>query len=242
LKRRTYLTQDLQTLFEYDPLAFDPKDFRGHAADYLSLLQYATKKEIKENTTRVKQSDYSGDTLAYLHRVRGGKKAAKTKIARASYRKPKKVKEGRRTQISDIIGKIAASKKMSEKSFRKKYADAVAKYEQTGKLFYNRELQLLRKDIQFLDKGKKVFINERKYSKVRADLYLARLHRKMYGDGSVIYPEISIEVYFDGRDNLHIPVPSFGELEEFHSPGHGEAHIEMLQFIADNWGVHFWWK
>jgi hypothetical protein len=200
------------------------------------------KAEIKANPYRLRQSDFGGDALKYLHRVRGARKAVKTKAAKAAYKKPKRVIQGKRTQISDIIKNIASAKGMSEAKFRKKYKDAVERYEKTGKLFYNRETQLLRKDIKFLDKGKKVFINERRYSKIRADLYLARLHRKMYGDGSVIYPEVSIEVYFDGRDNLHIPVPSFGELDEFGSPGYGESHVEMLQYISDNYNIHFWWK
>lgn len=193
------------------------------------------KKQIKETPYRLRKADYSGDALAYLNRVRGARKAVKTKIQKAKYKAPKKKREGAPAQISDLVDIAAKAKKMTPKAFRKKYKDEVKEFETTGKIFYNREAELLSQDARFLPKGRGVYVNNKRVTRVKASYLVTRFKHRVLQTG-LTYDRMNIEHYYDSRGNLHINLPNPNELNKF------EDESDMLDFVQDNYPITFYRK
>jgi hypothetical protein len=168
-------------------------------------LTNKTKQEIRENPFRVRKSDYSGDALQYLNRVRGARKAKKTREEKAKYKAPRKKSEKAPAQVSDLIDVAAKAKGMSPKKFRKKYAKEVEKFERTGTLFYNREIDILKLDIKFM-KGKYIHNQGRRTTKIKAIYWLTRLKNKIIETG-LVYDRVNVEHYYDGKGNLFLEIP-----------------------------------
>lgn len=193
------------------------------------------KAEIKANPYRLKKSDFSGDALKYLNRVRGARKAVKTKARKQVYINPKRKSRRRKETPSDFIAGLAKSEGMSVKKYRQKYKESITEFEKTGRTAHNRDSELLKDDIEFSPDEIKVYINKRKTSKVNAVYYLTRLKRRMIRE-DLIYPEISIRFSYDFKGNIYIDLPKFDKLESI-----GDNYEELI-YIQDNFKIAFWWK
>lgn len=193
------------------------------------------KQQIKENPYRLKQSDFAGDALKYLHRVRGARKAVKTKQQKAKYKAPRRKKESAPATVSDLIDVAAKARGMSPKKFRKKYANEVKEFETTGKIFYNREADLLAQDAKFLPKGRGVFINNKRVTRPKAVFLISRFKHRALQTG-LVYERINIEHYYDAKGNLHIQIPTTKDLNEY------EDDSDMLDHIQDSYPISFYRK
>lgn len=184
------------------------------------------KKQIKETPYRLRQADFSGEALEYLHRVRGARKAAKTKAIKAKYKAPRKPSEQAPEQVSDFVDKAARANNMTTKQFRKKFPKEVAEFERTMTLKYSRDSELLKNDIRFLPEGQKVFNKGKRIKREQMQYLITRLYNKM--QQSEIAERIPIEHYYDGAGNLHIDIPTPDEYADLEGD-------ELLEYIDDNY-------
>lgn len=193
------------------------------------------KQQIKESPYRLRQADYSGEALEYLHRVRGARKAVKTKEQKAKYKAPTKAREAAPATVSDLINVAAKARGMSPKAFRKKYKSEVQEFETTGKLFYNREADLLAQDAKFLPKGRGIYINGKRVTRPKAVFNISRFKHRALQSG-LVYERINIEHYYDAKGNLHLSIPTIKEINEF------EDDSEALDHIQDSYPISFYRK
>lgn len=232
---KSRLTKKLLSLFDSDPLSFDPEDFSGNALNYLLFIQEETREEIQAHPFRIAKDSLEGETQKYLIRVRAGKKAAKTKEEKAKYKKPRTKRQGEQANISDLIAVAAKAKGMSVKKFRKKYKQDVEEFEKTARLFHNREADLLIQDVRFLEKGRGVFVNGRRMTRPKAIHLISRFKNKVMSTG-LTYERINIEYNVDAKGNIHFKIPRGAELNKF------EDESEMLDHIEDNYPISVYRK
>jgi hypothetical protein len=185
------------------------------------------KQRIKDNPYKFKKSEYSGEALAYINRIRGARKASKTKAEKKKYKAPRRKSEAAPFTSKSLIALAAKAKGMTEKQYRKKYAAEVEEFEEKNKLFFNRDIELLKRDAKFLERGNSVYINGKKVRRDYAKYLLVRLQNKMQGTG-LIYDKIPIEHYTDGKGNLHIELPHPDE----YSNADGKR---LLEFISNTY-------
>lgn len=195
------------------------------------------KKQIKETPYRLRQADFTGEALEYLHRVRGARKAVKTKQEKQKYKQPKRKREGAPPQISDLIKVAADSKGMTVKQFRKKYPTEIAEFETTGKLYYNREMDQAVMDVKFLPKGSSVFINGKRVKRAAAMLKIKQVKYKAMQTG-LTYERMNMEVNYDAKGNIYLNLPSSKEMnnEEL------EEGNDLLDHIEENYPISFYRK
>lgn len=116
------------------------------------------KEKIKSDYNKLRLSDYDGDALVYLKRVRGAAKGRKAKASRVA-----KVDELRipvDSEMYRIIEKAAKMKKMTVKAFVKKHRASIEALMKDGDFVVQRETEYLISDIEHLPKGKKVLVND----------------------------------------------------------------------------------
>lgn len=186
------------------------------------------KKQIKETPYRLRQADFSGDALKYLHKIRGARKAVKTREAKRTYKEPKKKSEGAPFDTQTQIQDAAKTVNLTAKQFKKKFPEETADFEAGNVLPFSRDIELLKKDISFnVPKGQHIFNNGEKISRNQARYLLVRLQNKMQAS-AIIYDRIPIEHYYDGKKNLHIAIPEPREYNYLQDE-------EILTFIAENY-------
>lgn len=173
------------------------------------------KEQIKSKPYSLKKSDLAGEALTYLNRVRGAKKAAKTKAQKKTYRSSKKKQEQAPAQLDDLIEAAARSKGMSLKQFKKKFPKEVKAFENSGTLFYIREVDNLKLDIKFMERGRLVFNVGKKVDRTTAIYYLTRLKNKVIETG-ITYDRVAVEHFYDGKKNLHLEIPIPSEYVHMH--------------------------
>jgi hypothetical protein len=192
------------------------------------------KEQIKANPYRLKKSDFADEALHYLNIIRGARKAVKTKLAKAKYKKPRTKKQGEQAGVSDLIEAAAKSKGMSVKKFRQKYKENIEKFEKTARLYHNREADLLISDIRFLEKGRGVYLNGRRTTKPKAIHRISSFKNKVMSTG-LTYERINIEYSVDAHGNIHFKIPTSADLNEFEDN-------DMLDYIEDNFPISVYRK
>ncbi len=195
------------------------------------------KKQIKENPYRLRQADFSGDALKYLHKVRGARKAVKTKEEKKRYKEPRRKKEGAPPQVSDLIKVAADSKGMTVKQFRKKYPKEISDFETTGKLYYNREMDQVVMDVKFLPKGTSVYLNGKRVRRAAAMLKIKQVKYKAMQTG-LTYERMNMEVNYDAKGNIYLELPTS---KEMNNEDLGEGN-ELLDHIEENYPISFYRK
>jgi hypothetical protein len=173
----------------------------------LSKLTPKTKEKIKKNFKELRLSDFKGEALAYLRKVRGAAKARKDKKGKQA--KVSAVAIPKDSEAYRIIEAAAKKNKMSVAAFIKKHKDSIDKLLKDGDVVLNRETEYLIRDINKLPAGKKIFVNDGngyfKRSKGKAILYLQlllqlvhstdifllifRVHYKLNGDLTFYCPD-----------------------------------------------------
>jgi len=190
-------------------------------------LTAKVKKQILENPYRLRQADFSGEALKYLHRVRGARKAAKTKEIKKHYKQPKRLSEAAPEKVSDLVAKAAKANGLTEKQFRRKFPKETEEFERTMTLKFSRDMQLLKNDIKFLPEGARVINKGKKIKREQAQYLLTRLYNKFQGT-SEVSERLGVKHFYDGAGNLHLEIPTPDEYSEFE----GE---DFLEFMEENY-------
>lgn len=189
-------------------------------------LSKKLKEQIKQNPQRIRKADLTPEAQKYLNRIRGARKAVKTKLAKKTYKAPRKKSEEAPAQVSDLIDVAARMKGISTKKFRKLYPKEVADFERDMTIRYSRDAQLLKKDIQFLPKGKFVYNNGKRVRRDKAQYLITRLYNKI--QEAPVSERVGLFHHYDGAGNLHINVPSPQDYIEMDGD-------EFLEFLDDNY-------
>lgn len=203
-------------------------------------LSKKLKDEIRAHPSKIKKSDLSPNAQAYLVRIRAARKAVKTKIAKAKYKKPRTKKQGEQAGVADLISVAAKAKGMSVKKFRKKYKKSVEDFEKTAKLYHNREADLLISDVRFAEQGRGIFVNGKRTTRPKAIHLISSFKNKVMSTG-LTYERINIEYYVDAKGNIHFKIPTNRELNKFMSQEGGDEN-DMLDYIEDNFPISVYRK
>lgn len=190
------------------------------------------KQQIKDNPNRLRQADFSGEALEFLHRMRGVRKAIKTKEKKKYYKAPARKSEEAPEKVADLISKAARGHGLTDKQFRKKFPKEVKKLESKMVLSYSRDLELLKNDIQFLPEGKKVFNKGKRIKRDQARYLLTRFYNKMQQEA--VAERMGVQNTYDGEGDLYIDIPTPDEYADLE----GE---ELLEYIDDNYdGIDYY--
>lgn len=187
--------------------------------------------KIKGEYRKLKESDYSGEALTYLRRVRGAAKSRKIKEDTTLYIGKFKVPKN-----SNLYEKIAGSAKMKNKTIKqflknKNNAKAVMMLARDGGVTVSRESEYLMEDIKKLPKGRKVFWNGIEVTRVYAISLLMEIQSSSAQLSNIVM--IRYRVRYDLLGNLYISyVPSREEIDE--------ALEEVDDFDSDEEREQFW--
>lgn len=212
-------------------------------------LTPSLKEKIKKDYHRLNQSDFEGEALTYLKRVRGARKAriaqekkraereekVKGAIPKAEITKGKDIRVGDKVyspgeKVYDIIVLSAKNKGQSVKAFVKEHQVALEKLLSDYLMFAKTEVDKLREIIKLLDDDKKIFspIRTKVISKRTASFNL-HMVKKTLMEMCGIYPVVFIEYAFDLDSNLHFNCPRPGDYKEF------EDCSELKEFLEDEY-------
>lgn len=114
--------------------------------------------KIKSDHAKLKLSDYDGEALIYLKKVRGAAKGRKAQRDRKATFEDFVVPKD--SELYRIIEAAAKLKKMSVNRFVKEYKKQLMALAEEGDFVQQRETEYLIEDIRRLKKGKKVFVND----------------------------------------------------------------------------------
>jgi hypothetical protein len=210
------------------------------------------KSQIRQDYSRLKQSDFEGEALAYLKQVRGAHKGLERQkeirkersekvkekyIPHASQpkdRKPKITIEGNEilpgSLAYEIIEASARNKKQTVKKFVAENRETIGKMLRDYLIFHRKEIDDLRELINSLPSGSKIFspIKRKVISAVTAHMILHMIKKTLI-DTCGVYPYIFIEYAFDLEANLHFNCPRPGEYAKF------EDCEELQEFLEDRY-------
>lgn len=225
-------------------------------------LTDSLKKKIKEQYRSLHKSDFDGEALAYLNRVRGAakgrsaqkkvrhekEKKAKAKQKKKSKGKTKKEKKFRLPKELRICGLVlkkddpgyiiiagsARNKNQSVAKFVKDNESAICKMLSDYLVFEKKEIDYLRADIKSLPNNKKTFVPTKTFVKshTRASFLLHMLKKTMI-ELAAIYPFVFIEYAYDLEGNIHFNCPQPSEYAEMD----GE---ELLDFLDNDYPNITW--
>lgn len=116
------------------------------------------REKIKSDYKTLRLSDYDGDALVYLRKVRGAAKGRKAKAAKVA--KIEELSIPKDSEMYRIIEKAAKMKKMTVKAFVKKHRASIEALMKDGDFVVQRETEYLISDIEHLPKGKRVLVND----------------------------------------------------------------------------------
>jgi hypothetical protein len=162
------------------------------------------------NRFKVKQSDYTGEALEYLLRLRRATKAAKT-------RKAKIAKVGKTTipqdsELYEIIEKSAALKGQTVERFINENRKAIEKLKKDGKIVLSRSTDYAISDINKLPKRNKVYINGNPVSKGDAMYAIQELSSTSARVSNIV--NVNYELSYDLTGDLYIEMPMPEQYEE----------------------------
>lgn len=180
------------------------------------------------NRWKVKQSDYEGDALAYLKRLRAASKAAKKR--KAATATIGKTAIPRNSELYETIAESARLKKTTVAKFVKKYKKEIDALLKDRKIVLQRETSYAIDDIRRLPKKSKVFINGEQVTKGDA------IHALQSFTGSAMRHTdtviINYEMTYDLNGNLNLTLPTDKEIEEAEElaeNGEDEAYYSLLE-------------
>lgn len=188
-------------------------------------LTQKLKDYLYKNRHKVKLSDYEGEALSYLKRLRAASKAAKS-------RKNNTAKIGdvvipRNTELYETIEASARLKKQSIASFIKKYPDAIKELMHEQRIVISRETTYAIRDISKLPKGSKIYINGEKVGKGDAIYAIQAITSSAMQHTETVV--INYELSFDLKGNLYLELPTEAELEEAEeADDEGESLDELI--------------
>lgn len=209
-------------------------------------LTSSLKEKIKKDFRKLKKSDFDGDALAYLNRVRGAakgrasqkknkKEAGKKAIAKVVSKKTPSVKAKAITiggitiepdsKAYEILQASATNTNKTLAKFVKENEKAIEKLLADYLIAFKKECDDLIKLIHELPKKAKVFSPVRtKTITKHYVIFLLHSIKKAILETGVTYEPVFVEASFDLYGNLHVDVPRPGEYKELE----GE---DLLDFI-----------
>jgi hypothetical protein len=155
-------------------------------------------------------SDYGGEALAYLKRLRAASKAAKTR--KQATAKIGNVTIPRNSELYEIIERSAEIKRQSVSTFIKNNKAAIQELMQEGRVVIQRETSYAISDISKLPRKSKIFINGEEVTKGDAIYRLQSFTSSAMQYSSTVI--INYEMSYDLTGNLHIEMPTEEEIEE----------------------------
>lgn len=177
------------------------------------------------NRFKVRISDYEGEALSYIKKLRAASKAAKK-------RKENTAKIGqtivpRNSRLYELIEDSARLKKQPVSKFIKDNKAAIEELMQDDRIVIQRETSYAISDINKLPKKSKIYINDVEVSKGDAIYALQSLTSSaMQMTETVI---INYELSYDLKGNLYIQIPTEEEIEEAEQDDSGETMYELLE-------------
>lgn len=190
------------------------------------------KEHLYENRFKVKLSDYDGEALAYLKRLRAASKAAKT-------RKQSTAKIGdtiipRNSELYEIIEQSANAKGLPVSTFIKKNKQAIQELLRDGKVPIQRETSYAISDISKLPKRSKIYINGEKVSKADAIYAIQNFTSTSMQYTSTVVVNYEMSYDLTGNLYLELPMPDDYEstVEEMEEMDEEEASEQWLDYIA----------
>lgn len=176
-------------------------------------LNDKVKAKIKKGYAKLKESDYSGDALVYLRRVKGAAKSRKIKedttLMIGKFKVPKN---------SVLYEKIHASAQMKGQTIKqflknKNNSKAVMMLAKDGGITVSRESEYLMEDIKKLPKGRKVFWNGVEVTKTYAISLIMEIQSTSAQLSNIVM--IRYRIRYDLLGNLYISfVPNRDEIDE----------------------------
>lgn len=176
-------------------------------------LTDALRKKIKTSYFKLKESDFSGDALTYLRRVKGAAKSRK--IKEETTLKIDGFKVPKNSQLYETIQGAAASNGQTIKQFMavKKNRAAILLLAKDGGVTIDRESEYLMDDIRKLPKGRKVFWNNEEVSRAYAISLIMEIQAVSAQVSNIVM--IRYEVRYSLSGDLYISyVPSHDDIDE----------------------------
>ena len=180
------------------------------------------KAKIKSDYRTLHKSDFEGEALTYLNRVRGAAKARKIKadttIEVDGFKIP------RNSHTYDVLTASAADLGITPAQLVKKHPEVVNQFIAKGGRFdFNREADYLKDDIK--KASGKVYNKGKVIKKDYARYLITRFKNKAVSTG-LIYNFINVEHYYDGHGNLHLNLPTPSEYK-------GLEGVDFIEFLED---------
>lgn len=193
-------------------------------------LTAKVKDHLYANRWKVKQSDYTGEALEYLLRLRRASKAAKTRAEAIA--KIGDVNIPRNSELYETIERSAELKGQTVKKFIQQNKEAIQNLMQEGRVVVTRETSYAISDINKLPKRSKVYINGQEVGKGDAIYALQSITSSaMQFTDTVV---INYEMSYDLTGNLYLTLPTEDEIEEAEEMaenGEVDFYYEMLEGI-----------
>lgn len=200
-------------------------------------LTESLKKKLKKDYNKVKKSDYSGEALTYLNRVRGAAKGRKAK-KKIHKEKVEEIKASLHicgrviapgSEAWNIIAASARLKKQSIYKYASLNEEAICKLINDFLIFANKEIDYLINEISELPKSKKVFVpvKGKEITRTKAIFILHSLKSFMISTMG-IYEQILIDYAYDLFGNIHFDAPYPIQYTRYKEDG------EMDGFLDEN--------
>jgi hypothetical protein len=166
-------------------------------------LTAKVKQFLYQNRWKTKKSEYSGDALAYLLRLRSASKAARTRANNTAV--IGKTKIPRNSELYRIIKASANLKGQTVKKFISSNKAAINKLAKDGNIVISRETEYAISDIKKLPRASKIFIDGNQVTKEQAILALQTLQSTSMNVSNIVV--LNHEMKYDFLGNLHLDIP-----------------------------------
>jgi hypothetical protein len=194
------------------------------------------KQFLYQNRYRVKKSEYAGDALAYLLRLRSASKAAKTRANNTAF--IGKTKIPRNSELYRIIKASADIKGQTVKKFISSNKGAIKKLAKDGNIVIPRETEYAISDIKGLPRSSKIFIGGKQVTKEQAILALQTLQSTSMNVSNIVV--LNHELKYDLTGNLYLDIPQpedysdlLDELDEIGDSGETDSELMMSDMWTD---------
>jgi hypothetical protein len=195
-------------------------------------LSPKVKQFLYQNRWKVKKSNYSGDALAYLQRLRAASKGARTRANNTAY--IGKTKIPRNSELYRVIHAAAGLKGQTVKKFISSNKAAIQRFVKDGSVVISRETEYAISDIKSLPRSSKIFIGGLQVSKEQAILALQTLQSTSMNVSNIVV--LNHELKYDLLGNLHLDIPQpedygdlLDEIEEYNDSGETDAMLMSEQ-------------
>lgn len=200
------------------------------------------KAEIKQKYASLRLKDFDGDALIYLRQVKGAAKGRKAQDDKKAVVEDIKIPQN--SELYRIIQRGAELKKMTVKQFIKKYKKEILLLAKEGDFIVQRETEYLITDIQRLQKGAQVFVNDgngyQKTGRKSDILHIQQFTQHIVSNTDIFL--ITYRVHLKTTGDLTHYLPSLKEYEELDEQEDIEAMLDSfypeITYLKSGKGKH----